>query len=190
MADAIQDLPGEIWKPVVGWEGQYEVSNMGRVFSVERMVSGRKRPDGSHHMRRCRARLLTPWLESGYPRVSMGSGRAEHPQPNIHRLVLEAFIGSCPDGMECCHGDGNKTNNRLDNLRWDTKTANQADRLAHGTACVGETHPNSKLTVADVRTMRERRARGEPLKSLARAYGVTTTTICDICKRHSWSHVV
>jgi hypothetical protein len=49
----------------------------------------------------------------------------------VHRLVLEAFVGPCPDGMECCHEDGDSTNNRVDNLRWDTHEANVRERLEH-----------------------------------------------------------
>lgn len=50
----------------------------------------------------------------------------------IHRLVLESFIGPCPEGMECCHNDGNPLNNNLDNLRWDTRKSNSADTIKHG----------------------------------------------------------
>src|SRR6185312_7030300 len=62
-----------------------------------------------------------------------------------HRLVLEAFVGPCPDGMECCHNDGNPANNRVENLRWDTTSANQLDREAHGTSNRGEQQGRSKL---------------------------------------------
>lgn len=63
-----------------------------------------------------------------------------------HRLVLEAFVGPRPDGMECCHGDGNRTNNALSNLRWDTKKANSSDAVRHGTTPKGERNIHSKIT--------------------------------------------
>lgn len=50
----------------------------------------------------------------------------------IHRLILETFVGPCPGGMECCHNDGDPTNNALSNLRWDTSKANKADMAKHG----------------------------------------------------------
>jgi HNH endonuclease len=51
----------------------------------------------------------------------------------VHRLVLETFVGECPENMEACHNDGDKTNNSLDNLRWDTKSNNGHDKKKHGT---------------------------------------------------------
>jgi len=51
----------------------------------------------------------------------------------VHRLVLEAFIGPAPKGTICCHNDGDPTNNRLENLRWDTHSSNTRDAIRHGT---------------------------------------------------------
>jgi len=67
-----------------------------------------------------------------------------------HRAVLEAFIGQCPQGMEACHENGIRSDNRRVNLRWDTRKNNSADRYKHGTACLGEKHWMAKLTDADV----------------------------------------
>lgn len=67
----------------------------------------------------------------------------------VHRLVLEAFIGPCPPGCEGCHNDGDPTNNRLENLRWDTHAANMADMATHQTRAVGERCGASKLSNAD-----------------------------------------
>lgn len=50
----------------------------------------------------------------------------------VHRLVLETFVGPCPENMECLHGDGNKTNNNVDNLRWGTRVENIQDSIDHG----------------------------------------------------------
>jgi hypothetical protein len=71
----------------------------------------------------------------------------------VHRLVLSAFVGSCPEGLEGCHFDGNPFNNRLVNLRWDTRLANTHDSIRHGTKTAppvlrGDASPNSKLTEA------------------------------------------
>lgn len=68
----------------------------------------------------------------GYFHVQLAATRQK---PNryraVHRLVLEAFSGPCPEGLEACHNDGNKLNNRLDNLRWDTHRSNCIDRELH-----------------------------------------------------------
>ncbi len=72
----------------------------------------------------------------------------------VHRLVLEAFIGLCPEGMECRHLDGNPVNNNLGNLRWGTHKQNIHDAIQHGTRAIlgkGEKHPNSKLSDQDRR---------------------------------------
>jgi hypothetical protein len=69
-----------------------------------------------------------------------------------HRLVLEAFVGPCPEGMECRHLDGNPQNNHVSNLCWGTKEENQADKRRHGTHFhpIGEKNGSSKLSRQEV----------------------------------------
>lgn len=124
----------ETWKPIPGWEGAYEVSDQGRVRSLPRAVrhyrGGASRRGG---------RILRPGVVRDYERVVLQrDGRTKNVA--VHRLVLTAFIGPCPPGMEACHGDGNRRNNRLSNLRWDTKAANCRDRTTHGGS------PNARKT--------------------------------------------
>jgi hypothetical protein len=73
---------------------------------------------------------------------------------NVHRLVLEAFVGPRPDGLVCRHLDGNCENNRLDNLEWGTQAENARDRIRHGTQCRGLTNGRSKLTEEQVMAIR------------------------------------
>lgn len=112
----------------------------------------------------------------------------------VHRLVLLAFVGPCPEGMECCHfPDRDPTNNALSNLRWDTKKANMADAEAHGTRIRGERQGLSKLTAAQVREIRRTCVRGHrefSRKALAQKYGVTPENISAIVHRRTWRHVV
>lgn len=112
----------EVWRPVVGAEGLYEVSNLGRVRGVDR-VDGQ----GRHWPGRIRALGNT----GKYKTVPLYIEGRQTPKI-VHRLVLESFVGPCPDGMEACHNDGNPHNNRLDNLRWDTHTENMYDVVRHG----------------------------------------------------------
>lgn len=108
-----------------------------------------------------------------------------------HRLVLLAFVGPCPPGMEGCHfPDRNPENNRLENLRWDTKEANEADRIAHGTDNRGSKHGMSKLTEELVREMRRLYDSGACVqKALCDRFGVNASTVNSVVRRHTWKHV-
>lgn len=108
----------------------------------------------------------------------------------VGRLVLEAFVGPCPDGMECCHNDGNPANNKLDNLRWDTHQANMADAKKHGTRAIGEKIASAKISssaVADIRSMAEQ---GTQIKEIAKRVGLHPSTVSRIVKGKRWKHLV
>lgn len=125
----------EMWRSVPGWEGYYEVSSLGRVKSLTRTVQNRP---GVFMTRR--GRVLTPHrTRDGYLVVwlTRENARTEY---RIHRLVLSAFVGAEPEGTEGCHNDGDKTNNAVANLRWDTRSANTYDKVRHGA------HPMSSKT--------------------------------------------
>jgi hypothetical protein len=132
----------EEWRPVPAAPG-YEASDQGRIRSVDRVYVDAM---GRHQHRKGVVLRESAVGEEGRPYVSLGRGRHRL----VYRLVLEAFVGPCPDGMEACHGDGNHRNNRLDNLRWDTRGANMLDAVRHGT------HVNAR---------RETCPRNHPLKA-------------------------
>ena len=117
----------EMWRAVVGYEGRYEVSSSGRVRSVPRTGI---RKDGSRLS--VRGQILKPWIHPKTEYLIVGRGKGE-PREYVHRLVALAFLGPEPEGMEVCHEDGKRWNNTLANLRWDTRSSNQMDRVAHGT---------------------------------------------------------
>ena len=104
----------------------------------------------------------------------------------VHRLVMEAFVGPCPDGMECRHLNGNSRDNRLENLKWGTKAENIEDTLRHGHTTRGERHPMVKLTESQVR---EIRAAGGKQREIAERYGVTQSNVSYIKRGASWGHV-
>jgi hypothetical protein len=107
-----------------------------------------------------------------------------------HVLVLETFVGPCPPGLECCHGDGNEGNNRLDNLRWDTRQSNIQDKRKHGTLLLGSSHGNAKLTELDVLDIRTRHAAGEPPRRIHRDYpAIKRSYLCSLCSGCGWAHV-
>lgn len=117
----------ERWSPIPEWDGWYEASDCGRVRSIPRVVHLR-----SGHSRTYRSRLLTPdYSKRDYPRVCLrrnGAGSWRY----VHRLVLSAFRGPAPVGMNGCHSDGNPANCHLSNLRWDTQTNNLLDAVLAG----------------------------------------------------------
>lgn len=119
----------EEWRPVVGYEDSYEVSDHGRVRSLDRTLD--LFIYGKWTKRRYKGRILRPFKGDAYGHqvVSFGA-RDRH---YIHTIVLTTFVGARPDGAEACHNDGDPHNNRSTNLRWDTASNNQLDRLAHGT---------------------------------------------------------
>lgn len=127
-------------------------------------------------------------MKTGYVYVDLGKGNKEL----VHRLVLEAFVGPCPAGMECRHLDGDKSNNRLDNLCWGTKSENYHDKVKHGTVNVakGTQYNRSGLTEDDVREIRRRREAGERPRDLAKEFKITQASVCDIAARRTWKHVV
>lgn len=115
----------EEWLPVHGFEGAYEVSDWGRVRSLDRIITTKAGIKQRHQ-----GRVLTPAADrSGHLNVNLGPGK----KLLVHRLVLEAFIGPSPEGQECCHNDGDPTNNNLANLRWDTRSENVLDSVRHRT---------------------------------------------------------
>ena len=107
----------------------------------------------------------------------------------VHRLVLETFVGKCPVGMQSCHFDDNKLNNRVENLRWDTWANNVLDGLRNQTASRGEKQRSAKLTGEEVLDIRKRYAKGERSGSLARNFGVTPTSIRAITSGRAWKHI-
>jgi hypothetical protein len=111
----------------------------------------------------------------------------------LHRLILLAFVGPCPPGKECCHYDGDPANNRLENLRWDTRKSNAADRTRHGTMHMpvkrGSSNGLAKLDEAQVVRMRQLRAEGARVDALAALFGVSRNTASAILNRRTWSHV-
>lgn len=120
--------PVEEWRAIPGYEGLYEVSDLGRVKSLERMVQGRfgllRVPErigyGSVHK------------STGYFRVGLSrDGGCE--QIHVHRAVMLAFVGPLPEGMHTCHNNGDRADNRLANLRYDTVSSNRLDSVLHGT---------------------------------------------------------
>lgn len=112
----------EQWLPVTG-HPNYEVSSLGRVRTLPHVVM---RSNGIAQTIHGRIQKGRP--SNGYRLAGLGNGVSQY----IHTLVLEAFVGPRPDGADACHGNGVRDDNRVENLRWDTRTENAQDTIRHG----------------------------------------------------------
>jgi hypothetical protein len=115
----------EQWLPVPGFEGAYEVSNLGRVRSLPRMV----RAGANGGFRAVGGNILKPVVNvAGYTQVRLPDGKTR----TIHSLVAQAFLGERPAGYQVCHNNGDPSDNRVENLRIDTVSSNMQDIVKHG----------------------------------------------------------
>jgi hypothetical protein len=173
----------EDWRPVIGWEGLYEVSNLGRVRSLDRWVraklNSRKFVPGAV----LRGRVQKP---TAYVMIRLSDG-ARRVRRFLHHLVLESFGYSRPDGAPCRHLNGNPGDNRLANLAWGTARENAADRVGHGTASRGEASGMAKLTEADVHEIRRLLRQGLSHPDIASRFNVGRTNIENIKAGRTWA---
>lgn len=176
----------ETWKPVFGYEGCYEVSDQGRVRSVNRMIVRNGKPAALS------GKLLSPWMATGgYNYVSLyDSPTGKRRNAKVARLVLEAFSGTCPAGMECCHNDGNVGNDNASNLRWDTHKNNIADKKEHGTHRFGEEINFAKLTEEQVSGIVDLLKNSNiSAAEIANRFNVCHQTVSCINLGSCWSHL-
>jgi hypothetical protein len=133
-------------------------------------------------------RLLKPdrRKEDGRRRYTLRSASGRFVRKYGAYFVLLAFKGHKPDGYETCHNDGNCLNDSADNLRWDTHSANLADRRRHGTMVRGEKVHTAKITAKDVLEIRRI---GRPNKQHANKFGISEAMVGMIINRRSWRHV-
>ena len=167
----------ESWRPIVGFPA-YEISDFGRVRSYLRLGTKRKlwtEPVG----------LSVCISNNGYKFIVFPDHDSRK-RKYIHRLVLESFLGPCPAGMEACHNNGDRTDCRVDNLRWDTRSGNSRDKVKHGTQAVGEAWHASRLTEQQVIAIR---AGGRSDKEFAAQFGVCSGTVWAVRHRKTWRHV-
>ena len=178
------DESNEIWKPIPSTNGVFEASNQGR---IRRTQSAQGAKMLNH------PRLGTN--KSGYREVQVQCKQyGVSGLKFVHQLVLEAFIGPKPTGHECNHKNGNRSDNRLDNLEWVTRREN----VLHAYRVLGRYHLNpphgsqsgtSKLTEEYIPHIRARVRQGESQASVARSLGVSRTTIILIMQGKTWRHV-
>lgn len=158
----------EAWLPVPGYEGLYEISSFGQLASLK-----------------CGRRLILRGSRTqGYALFSLYDGRRGRWYAYAHQLVMLAFVGPRPPGLEICHIDGISGNSRLDNLRYDTHSANLVDAVHHGTSC----GKRRKLSAGDVIAIRSRDV-AESLATTAAKFGISRAYVSNIVARRVWRHL-
>ena len=173
----------EIWLPVNGYEGSYEVSNLGRVRTVEKNIVD---INGKHLQ--IKSKILKSRLSDfGYPRVLLCEKRKV-----VHRLVAIAFIPNPENKAEVNHVDGCKTNNVVTNLEWVTREENMTHAFKTGLnrARKGNENRFAKLTPELIKEASDLKQAGIPLAVTARRFGVSKSSLCRAVKGTSWNHLL
>lgn len=177
----------EEWRPIKGFEGYYEISNHGRVRSLDRL---RKSVKG---MAKVNGKIISGnHGENHYYQVVLfREGKSK--TALVHRLVAEAFIPNPENKPQVNHKDGDKHNNNVNNLEWVTRSENQIHAYRTGLhPGTGEGNVNAKLTreqVAEIRRTYVKGRRGSGATILARKYGVKKHAILSIIWGDTWKGV-
>lgn len=174
----------EEWRDVVGYEGLYQVSNAGRVKRIEG-----KRVFSDGRVRHYSEAIVSPTKPDPYPRIMLHAGTRKR-TTRVHQLVMEAFVGSPPSGMEVNHKNGDKADNRLDNLEYIT----HPDNVKHynevlGRGNQGSRHGMSKTNEDTVRKIRQLHKDGVSRHEIARLLGMGVSWVWKIASGKSWKHV-
>ena len=171
----------ESWRPIPGFDG-YEVSDFGNVRSYWAKGNHltKRRPAPRTLAKRSRT-------DGKYPSVSLPKPGGGYSSRRIHRLVLLAFEGPCPGGMEVAHLNGDASDNRLVNLAYVTHQENEDHKRTHGTHSAGEGNSQAKLQGWQVSEIRYLAGKSVPQGQIADLFGVSHKQISDILRGRTWS---
>ncbi|QJT70467.1 hypothetical protein [Microcystis phage MaeS] len=176
----------EIWLDIIGYEGQYQISNLGKVRSLDRI-------DTRGYNQKGRILRIKFTKNTGYATVSLSSG-SQVVQHRVHQLVAKHFVQNPYNKRVVNHIDGDKKNNNYDNLEWNTHSENNKHAIDNGlrNSSKGEKHGKSKLTKNDVIFIRSNYdPSNEELnaQSLADKFGVKKRAIFGVILKETWKHI-
>lgn len=183
----------EIWKPVIGHEDKYEVSNLGNVRSIDRTVE-QVSCQGTPCTRRLKGKQLKPkTTQFGYYSVNLYTVSSGRSDTFIHRIVAEAFIPNPEGKTQVNHINGIKKDNRIENLEWVTPSENVQHSYSIGIHKVstGENHGLTKISEEDVRFIRENFKKRDPIygaTGLGKRFGVCPQTVLNIVNQKTWQY--
>ncbi len=175
----------EIWKDIIGYEGLYQISNLGRIKSLPRIRNIRYRPYMT------KERILTPTIgNNGYCYI-MFQLNSVPKRYLVHRLFAIHFIPNPENKPQINHKNGIKHDNIPTNLEWCTSAENIRHSYVNGLQkpIKGEKSHNSKLKESDVLNIKEMINEGEKQSDIARIYNVTQSHISDIKHNKKWAHL-
>lgn len=174
----------ELWRDIVGYEGLYMVSSLGRIKTLYRKDRDKSETSAE--------KFLKPFLtKEGYPRVGLNKNGSRK-KFLVHRLVATAFVANKANYLEVNHKDANKQNNSAENLEWVTREQNIAHSFANNLVYrdKGTERYNHKLNEQKVREMRALFALGKHrISEIARMYDVNRKTAECAINRVTWKHV-
>lgn len=176
----------EVWKPLPKYNNCYEVSNLGRVRSIKRLVKGSR---GSLQIKP--SVVLTPRTKAnGYQSVHIRLD-GTNSYPLVHRLVATVFLPNDNNLPQVNHKDGNKLNNRVENLEWCSASQNMKHAFELGLAPSGGRSHLAKLSFGEVLAIKSEYVRGSKdfgIVALARKYGISKSMISLIVREEKWKY--
>lgn len=171
----------EIWKDIEGFENKYQISNFGNIKSLDRIDSL-----GRFH----KSKILKKSIEKdGYEYITLLCKKSKSKSFFIHRLVAYSFMFNLDNLPQINHKDGNKCNNRVSNLEWNTAQQNVIHALNKGLRKSGENHPWSVLTNYQVLQIPKLLEQGMTQKSISKLYNVSYSCIKNICQKRKWKYL-
>lgn len=172
---------GEEWRSIEGYRGIYEVSSMGRVRSLDRVLTN------GHHRRGINLKPIPN--DEGYLSVVLCWDGDRHMR-KVHSLVCEAFIGPRPEGLVIDHINHKPDDNRVSNLEYVTHAENIRRSFSDG--CInrhtGEGNPNAKIGWKDVKEIRRLHKDGAPVPDLASRFSISRSQVYNVVNLVSWNH--